>query len=220
MPRAPLKVMISSTAYGFEGTLRQMDAVLRQFGYDVLNNEVGSIISRPGQSVPQACLEAVDNCDYFLGIIRGNYGTAQQEQSGLTDAAISVTHLEQRRATALDKPRMFFAERKVDFARLALKPILKRIQPNHVDTNGHLVWDLPLAAGETNPFRGTPMISDLRVIAMLEEAQRGSGGAWTARYNNWCQRFDREDEILRSLTALFRDEGRLRADLNDYNANP
>ena len=185
--------MISSTVYGFEGTIRQMDAVLRGFGYEVLNNEVGSIMPRPGQTVPEACLEAVDDCDYFIGVIRGHYGTAQQGQSGLEDGEVSVTHLEQRRATVLDKPRSFFVERKVDFRTTGAQTRPGPLQPNPAtDANGDPIWDLPLAAGEQNPFRRNAMISDLRVIAMLEEAQRGSGGDWAARTNNWCQRFDRE----------------------------
>ena len=219
MPQSRIKVMISSTVYkpDFEATIRQMAAVLGGFGFDVLSNVIGSIVERPGQTVPEACLEAVDDCDYFIGIVRGYYGSAQQGKTGLGDDEISVTHLEQRRAIALQKPRTFFVEQRLETVREVLKPVLGRLSTT-TDATGRTLWALSLAANEPNPYQGSEIISDLRVFAMLDDAQRGSGGPWPGRTNNWCQRFRGDGEILNTLTALFQDEDRLRADLAAYAA--
>ena len=210
--------MISSTVIGFEDTIDQMAGVLHGFGYYVLNNHVGTIVERPGQTVAEACQEAVEEADYLVGIVQGRYGSAQLGTSGLGDADISVTHLEQRRAAALSTPRTFFVDRRLDAARGALRPVLDRLRTPHLGTDGRPIWDLPLASGQTNPFATSSTLTDLRVLAMLEEAERGSGGAWPGRTNNWCQRYDRPSQILTSFPPLFQDPSRLRADLDAYAA--
>ena len=210
--------MLSSTVVGLEDTIEQAAAMLRGYGYDVLSSHLGTIMPRPGQTVPEACVEAVGHADYLVGIIQGRYGSAQQGASGLGDDDVSITHLEQRRAASLDAPRVFFVDRRVDVARSALRPVLDRITPTPVDGNDRPIWDLPLAAGQPNPYARSSVLSDLRVLAMLEEAEQGGGGAWVARTGNWCQRYDRSSHILTSLPTLFGDPHRLRADLNAYAA--
>lgn len=211
--------MLSSTVVGLEDTIEQAAAVLRGYGYDVLSSHLGTIMPRPGQTVPEACVEAVGRADYLVGIIQGRYGSAQQGTSGLSDADVSITHLEQRHAASLDAPRVFFVDRRVEVARSALRPVLDRLTPTPVDADGRPVWDLPLASGQPNPFERSSVLSDLRVLAMLEEAEQGGGGAWVTRTGNWCQRYDRASQILTSLPALFGDPRRLRSDLAAYAAS-
>lgn len=193
--------------------------MLRGYGYDVLSSHLGTIMPRPGQTVPDACVEAASSADYVVGIIQGRYGSAQQGVSGLADRDVSVTHLEQRHAASLDTPRVFFVDRRVEVARSALRPVLDRLTPTPVAADGRPVWDLPLTAGQPNPFARSSVLSDFRVLAMLEEAEQGGGGAWGARTGNWCQRYDRPSQILTSLPALFADPRRLRADLAAYAAS-
>ena len=47
----------------------------RDFEYKVLNSCIGSIYVAPGVSNTEACLRAVDECDFFFGIILPRYGS-------------------------------------------------------------------------------------------------------------------------------------------------
>ena len=67
--------MVGSTVYGFENELYQIVALLQTLGYEVLNSHVGTIKVNPKLSNLENCLNAVDECDLFLGIIRPYYGT-------------------------------------------------------------------------------------------------------------------------------------------------
>ena len=78
MPKKSIKIMVSSTVYGFEKDLRVLCATIEsyksaQYKYTVLNSYVGSIYVAPGVSNTHACLRAVDECDFFLGIILPRY---------------------------------------------------------------------------------------------------------------------------------------------------
>ena len=70
-----IKIMVGSTVYGFENELYQIVALLQTLGYEVLNSHVGTIKVNPKLSNLENCLNAVDVCDLFLGIIRPYYGT-------------------------------------------------------------------------------------------------------------------------------------------------
>jgi hypothetical protein len=67
--------MVASSVYGFETDLNQLCGVLDGFGYEVWNSHLGTIQNHPGKSNLENCLQAVRQCDVFLGIIRPIYGT-------------------------------------------------------------------------------------------------------------------------------------------------
>lgn len=109
-----LKIMVSSTVYGSQDVLEQIAAVLRQqFGYDVIMSKEGSVYV-PVQFVDNprlACLQAVNDCDLFLGIIFPRYGS-------------SITHDEFKEAVRIDKPRWFVAPEKIEYLRKLFEPYL------------------------------------------------------------------------------------------------
>src|SRR2546421_11659755 len=78
-----LKLMLASTVYGFQTEISQLFGVLKAYGYDVLNSHMNTIAGIPGKSNTEACLEAVQSCDAFFGIIRPLYS------SGITHKEIS-----------------------------------------------------------------------------------------------------------------------------------
>jgi len=218
MPARRLKVMVSSTIYGWEDQVEQIAGTLDVYGYHVLNSHIGTIAPTAGLSNFQACLEAVTRCDYFLGIIRGYYGSGRPARSGLADDEIGITHMEQRRAIQLDKPRAFLVEEKVVNARQLLRPLLKLLRKDpFVDRVPQ--WDLPLAEGERNPLEHNPVIDDLRILAMYEEALL-SEQSFTARHDHWCQSFHRLPDVLRFLETRFADRKKLRAELRAVSATP
>jgi hypothetical protein len=109
-----LKIMVSSTVYGNQDLLEQIAVILRQkFGYDVIMSNEGSVyipIQFSGNP-KQACLQAVNDCDLFLGIIFPRYGSG-------------ITHDEFKEAVRLDKPRWFVAHEKIEYLRKLFEPYL------------------------------------------------------------------------------------------------
>ena len=102
--------MVGSTVYGFENELYQIVALLQTLGYEVLNSHVGTIKVNPKLSNLENCLNAVDECDLFLGIIRPYYGTGNIGEKNITFEEI-------KRAIELKKPYWFLVHRDVVFAR-------------------------------------------------------------------------------------------------------
>ena len=92
-----IKIMVGSTVYGFENELYQVVALLQTLGYEVLNSHVGTIKVNPKLSNLENCLNAVDECDLFLGIIRPYYGTGNIGEKNITFEEI-------KRAIELKKP--------------------------------------------------------------------------------------------------------------------
>jgi len=107
-----LTIMVSSTVYDAESDLDQIAAILsQQFGYKVIMSKNGSVyVSMKNISnTKAACLQAVKDCDLFLGIIFPRYGSG-------------ITHDEFLEAKRLDKPRWFIAHEKIEFLRKLLQP--------------------------------------------------------------------------------------------------
>jgi hypothetical protein len=94
----------------------------------------------------------VADCDVFLGIIRGAYG------SGRAQGDKSITHHEISKAIALNKPRFFAVEQKVDNARQILRPLVKK------NAKGNPEWGNPEWAYSDSIFKHNPIIDDLRLL--------------------------------------------------------
>lgn len=194
MRNPPVKVMVSSTVHHYEYQLTQVEAILRGYRYEVISSPAGTVPVQLGAHNFDACLRAVESCDVFLGIIRGAYG------SGRAPGQPSITHLEIRHAIKLDKPRLFAIEQKVDTARQLLRPLLK-------DRSGNPIWGYA-----DDVFKGNPIIDDLRVLEMYDEALL-SGTPLMQRTNHWCQPYRDDARLLEFIKAQFRDKARLQADL-------
>lgn len=189
---------MSSTVHHFEHQLEQVEALLRGYQYEVIMSPAGTVPIQLGAHNFDACLRAVEACDIFLGIIRGAYG------SGRVTGDLSITHQEIRHAIQLDKPRLFAVERKVDHARQLLRPLLQ-------DRQGNPTWNYA-----DDVFKGNPIIDDLRVLEMYEEALQ-SNTPLMQRTNHWCQIYQDDARLLEFINAQFRDKARIQADLAALN---
>lgn len=112
--RNGIKVLVASTVYGFEDQLAAIYTQLDSYGYNVLNSHMGTVYAGSENSNLENCMDAVDECDAFLGIIRPYYG------SGVIGET-SITHEEVLRAILLKKARWFLVDSKVVFARQLLR---------------------------------------------------------------------------------------------------
>jgi hypothetical protein len=117
------KLMLASTVYGFEDQLSKIIHDLAEKGFNVLSSFLGSIKVNPKLSNLENCVQAVDETDWFLGIVRPYYGTGNIGEKNITFEEIN-------RAIELNKPRWFYIHRDVIFAE---KIILKSIQVNNTE---------------------------------------------------------------------------------------
>jgi hypothetical protein len=166
--------MVASTVYNFGDQLTQICGVLTGFGYQVWNSHLGTIPVHPGLSNLDNCITAVRNCDVFLGIIRPSYG------SGIVGPR-SITHEEFREAVGLAKPRWFLVHRDVICTRLLLRRYM--FKRDRTRTKFKL--------------KENPIIDDLRVIDLYNDAIQDDVFPVANRRGHWVQEFYRLPEVLR-----------------------
>lgn len=182
--KPPLKVMISSSVYGAQSLLRQTYGVLRGFGYDVICSPVGTISVDPKQANLANCLQAVEDCDIFLGFIRPIYGSGRDSKEDK-----SITHLELEKAIALNRPRWMLAHSSV----VKMRSLVRHIFYNDDGSRN---------AVKFNVLKGE--FDDPRVIEMYELAADAlSDKPWSQRINHWVHEYHYDFEALDYISAQF-----------------
>lgn len=170
--------MVGSTVYGFEDQISQIVAQLNTLGYEVINSHSGGMKVNPKLSNLENCLNAVSECDLFLGIIRPYYGTGNIGDKNITFEEI-------KKAMELKKPYWFLAHRDVVFAR----KLFKKIKLKSGDE---------ITIEDNNFF-------DQRCIEIYEYVIQNHIPI-TLRNGNWVQEFYRLDEMMTYITAQFADQ--------------
>jgi len=189
MPKTKLKIMVSSTVYHFRTELEQLCSSLMGHGYHVLNNEIGTIYPIPGKSPEESCLAAVEECDFFFGIVLPFYGSG-------------ITHKEIKQAIALNVPRGFLAHHDVTFARKLLKQFM------YDEHKGRTGFSLA---------KPTSVMDDLRVIDMYNDAI-GDGLPLNKRlWTHEFYRYSLDGAPF--VDTQFADEPRFRGDLEKLKAH-
>lgn len=186
-----LKILVSSVVYGYEDLLETIYALLESFGYEVLMSYKGTIPIDPDESAMDSCLQAVDDCDLFLGVILPRYGSGKETPDGL-----SITHREAEKAISDNRPRWFLVHEHVAIARQLLSPYRKK------DQNGNGTSPFEFQAGIQ--FGKTPVLSDVRIIDLIELAMRHDVPDVAERQGNWVQPFGPDDDARLFVTAQFR----------------
>ena len=201
-----LNVMISSSVHGNEQLLKRVEIYLNNLGgaYRVWLSHSGTLPTNSALSAFENCLEAVRQCDVFVGLITGNYGSGMDERGGL-----SITHQEMSLALTLSKQRILLVDERVVLARELLKP-----------------YRMPADQG---PFRKKdddylpigwpprhPILSDLKVLDLYDELiQANSGLLPSQRAGNWVQPYKSDDDALRIIDAQLGDVKRIRKQIKD-----
>jgi Domain of unknown function (DUF4062) len=176
-----LKIMVSSTVYGVEELLDRVYTLLTSFDYEVWMSHKGTVPVFSRQSAFESCLEAVEKCDLFLGIITTEYG------SGVDGSGYSISHQEMKKAIELDKPRWFLAHDNVVFARRFL------IDLGYKDKEARRKLKLKPKSNS---------ISDIKIIDMYEDATL-ENLPLDERQGNWVQKFERDDDANLFVVAQF-----------------
>nr|BFF38446.1 hypothetical protein BACY1_02510 [Tenacibaculum mesophilum] len=111
MAEDKLKIMVSSTVYGSDSDLDQIKYTLEGFGYDVIMSKEGSVYVPIDKDPTEACLEAVEDCDLFFGIIFPRYGSG-------------ITYKEFKKAVEIDKPMWFVCHHYIEYTRKLMQQFM------------------------------------------------------------------------------------------------
>jgi hypothetical protein len=187
----PIKVMVSSSVYYQRTFLKQVFGALTQFGYRVLMSDASTVFVDSDKSNYDNCIAAVKECDAFLGIITGHYGTGEVPGEG-----VSITHLEMRHAIELNKPRWFLVHKDVTLART----LLNQFRFRKDGTKRNL------------KFRETAVLDDIRVLDLYDEVIQVHVPP-DQRKGNWAQEFYEETDAMRYIHTQFGDPERIREHL-------
>lgn len=175
MAEGKLKIMVSSTVYGAESDLKAIHGMLKAFGYDVVMSMGGTLYVPANVSTEDACLQAVEECDLFFGIIFPRYGSG-------------ITHKEFKKAIDLDKPRWFATHHYIPFARELMKQYMFR----GTRRNRQFV------------FKKTGVLDSTDVIHMYNDAIRNEL-PFADRKSNWAQPFFNTPDIFPFIETQFSD---------------
>ena len=180
-----LTIVVSSTVYGIEELLERVYTLLTSYGYEVWMSHKGTLPVRSDRTAFENCLAAVENCDLFLGIITPYYGSGRDP---MKPEELSITHQEMRLAIELKKPRWILAHDHVVFAR----SLLANLGFPGIDGRKQL------------SLRKTPILDDLRILDMYEEATIDAEDIPLAdRDGNWVQKFQNTEDGSLFVGAQF-----------------
>ena len=183
MAEKKLKIMVSSSVYGAESELDSIYGILTGFKYEVIMSKEGTLYLPALVSNEEACLQAVADCDLFLGIIFPRYGSG-------------ITHKEIKKAIELNKPRWFIAHHYVVFAREILKQYMYRGSRNNRQFK----------------FKKTDVMDSHKVIEMYNDAIQYKI-PFADRKANWAQPFFKTAEVQPFLETQFKDIKKRKAEI-------
>jgi hypothetical protein len=178
-----LKIMVSSTVYGNEELLERVYTILTLTGkYEVWMSHKGTMPVFSSQSAFENCLNAVEKCDAFLGIITPYYGSGKEKED------LSITHQELVKAIDLNKIRWILVHDHVVFARTLLFNL------GYEKKEGR----------ENLSLQKNKVLDDLRVIDMYEYAIRDIEEIpLIEKKGNWVQKYQSDDDALLFAISQF-----------------
>lgn len=185
--RNHIKVFVASTVYNFEYVLRQVYELLDSYGYDVCMSHMGTILLDSSKSNLDNCINAVNECDVFIGFIRPDYGSGVLEKDGK-----SITHFEFETAYQREIPRFVLADYRVVFTRSLFRDSFV------VEDSTAKRIDFDQISFENNK------VMDTRCIRMYNEAIKDKEKPASKRTGNWVQEYISYDDIKMHLESQFK----------------
>ena len=188
--RNHIKVFVSSTVYDFETVLRNIFIMLDGFGYDVYMSKEGTIPLNSRLSNLVNCVNGVEECYVFLGIVRPLIGSGVLEKG-----ARSITAQEFDRAIELGMLRFILADYRVEFAHKFLN--LMDQNPDDIPLNKEKIKDGKIIVKPNNLVHG-------ECVDIYRSAIQNHIHPASARIGNWAQPFKDGEDILRFVEAQFK----------------
>ncbi len=178
------KIMLASTVYGFEDQLSKIIHDVDNRDFNVLSSFHGYVKVNPKLSNLDNCVQAVDEADWFLGIVRPYFGTGNIGEKNITFEEI-------KRAIQLNKSAWFYIHRDVIFA----ERILSSIQVNNTEKSKNRT------PNELLPNR----FIDKEAIDLYNYVIKNDEKNLELRNGNWAQEFFVFTEALIYIRSQFLD---------------
>ena len=191
--RNHIKVFVASTVHNFELQLDKIYELLDNYGYDVFMSHKGTLPLDSRESNLSNCLNAVNECDVFLGFIRPDYG------SGVLDnKSKSIVHQEFETAYKRNIPRFVLSDYRVVFTRLLFRESfhIEDMTAKKIDFN-----EIPFANSK---------VMDTRCVRMYNDAIKDSEKPESKRTGNWVHEYKNLDEIRLHLDSQFKYPDRIK----------
>lgn len=184
--RNHIRIFVASTVYIFQTELNKIYELLDNFGYDVLNSHKGTVLIDSKESNLTNCLNGVEECDVFIGLIRPDYGSGILQKNGK-----SITHLEFETAIRRDIPRFILADYRVAFTR----SLIRKAELIDAGTS--------IKVHSGNIRFNDDKIMDIRCVQLYEEMRKDKLDPVT-RKGNWVQEYFSLEDIRLHLDSQFR----------------
>jgi hypothetical protein len=185
-----IKLMVSSTVYGFENDLTTIAALLKRLGYDVLNSHIGTIKASPSRSNLENCLQTVEECDLFLGIIRPFYGSGNIGKQNITVEEIKL-------AIKMEKPCWFLVHHDVVVMRSFLRQF--KLKDDTVTVSG--IVDKFISVDFVKKFVINKNL-DYRCVDVYDIVSQNHVDV-AKRTGNWVQHFYTSEEYMTYIITQF-----------------
>jgi len=173
---AATRVFVSSTYYDLKHIRSSMEVFVESLGYDAVLSEKGAIAYSPDQALDESCYREVKNCEIYVLIIGGRYGSEVSETRTSTpksffDRYESVTKMEYNAALKDDVPIYILIERAVyaEYQTFLKNRSNENVIYAHVDSiNVFHFIDFILAQPRNNPIQTFDKYADIESWLRLQ----------------------------------------------------
>lgn len=199
--RNHIKVFVSSTVYEFETELSRVFAQLDGYGYDVCMSKEGTVPIDSRLSNLVNCVNAVEECHIFFGIIRPLIGTGVLEREGR-----SITAQEFDRALETGMPRLVLADYRIEFAHKFLKLMGQDLGaiPNYKEKRKEK------EDGTIEIEKKPNLLVHGECVDVYRKVIQDDVMPPVGRKGNWVQPYKDIDDISRFIEAQFQDVERIK----------
>jgi hypothetical protein len=196
------RVFISSTIYDLRDLRSSLKYWLEELGYEVLLSDYSDFPVNPNENSYQACLETIDNCDYFILLIGGRVGGWYNKKQ-----KISITQQEYRRAN--EKFEKDGSIKIISFVR-------KEIWDIREDRKGLMTYlenftNLSCDDKKNISNHSSKIVQDaefifnfLQEVSKTEAMKQAINDGTSLPQGNWIYQFSNFRDIITALEAVFK----------------
>jgi hypothetical protein len=171
------RVFISSTYYDLKYVRSSLELFIESLGFEPVLSEKGGVPYSPSRALDESCYREVQNCDIYVLIIGGRYGSEASGSKGArghgTDDYESVTKMEYKAAVERDIPVYVLIEKSVysEYQTFLRNRESSEVKYAHVDNVGvyRFVEEI-LAQPRNNPVQSFDRYSEIEDWLRLQWA--------------------------------------------------
>ena len=208
------RVFVSSTYYDLKYVRSSLEGFINSLGFNLVLFERGGVAFAPDMALDDSCYREVQNCDIYVLIIGGRYGSEKSETKAETmraffEAYESVTKEEYRTANSKNIPVYILIDKSVyaEYQTFKVNQANESIKYAHVDNSGVFrLIDEVLSHGLNNPMSTFDKCSE------IEEWLRSQ---WAGLYRELLSRLHNQKQIA-TLTEKIEELGEVSTTLRRY----